>query len=706
MTAIIRPNGKEIEDYLTSTYKLEYFTPLRTSLIKQGDLLDVLCDDGLNYIVTVMSYSSSADKGHIHFKKWPKYLDYKGSFKALYLTRAGTFSKLQGINKNNYYDKLKTNLVNVLLSSNETLGSNPSKKSNKVDGSENLLSEPFLKQTATARLVRDSRLDNMSSLNKSNRLRRVSKVRSKVDNQNDLVVTRQRSTGQDRSSNTSTKPDLINVDDVSKENSNVQNIEFEIQGDTVVSTRSRMPKSSRSTSSKSSVITVSASDLAPSVKSVQPNKSENEDFSLNQSIIRSTRSHPAIDLTLTLAPHRRRRRKKLTITPDELTPMLGPQEEENSVMRKSAESKLISHDQSQSAETSVVESLSQSHEPLVKSVEDENLSQPTSTAHQVENFIVSNADVDLTQSRASSPLEGVSVVKSRGKRSRKRPRLFDNMIIDETINTSDGVDLYDDNESNVVVEVGLPKGRKRKRSGKRRINKSNVTSTANQLVTNIELLDSAVSIADNSVTDVRATSSQLVKDSFSSEVDAEVSTSVQLNLVVPTPEHISKRLGKRQLPTDEFGSSATSISVPLTPNTVAKRRKGVKRVRQVASISNMSQDVEPDFGSNNTLDSQNASSLSATTKATKKVYTPLTRRTSAVSTVTTSFQPSAVLSSGESLAQARAALDLKSSHKRTERAIEILTQAVSTSTASVLKQVHDILSIRKSLDTILDELLK
>jgi hypothetical protein len=63
--------------------------------------VEILCSDGLNYIVQVKEYNEKKDVGHLHFLKWsPKY-DYRGSLTKLYLAEEGTYS--EGITSMNNY---------------------------------------------------------------------------------------------------------------------------------------------------------------------------------------------------------------------------------------------------------------------------------------------------------------------------------------------------------------------------------------------------------------------------------------------------------------------------------------------------------------------------------------------------------------------------------------------------------------------------
>jgi hypothetical protein len=105
MSVIFRPAGEEIASYLTDLYNVRYLDPDALDP-KPNEKYDVLCSDGLNYVVDVKSYDKKMDYGHFHFVRWPRKSDYQGSFTALYLAREGSFSKLQGISSQNYYPQL------------------------------------------------------------------------------------------------------------------------------------------------------------------------------------------------------------------------------------------------------------------------------------------------------------------------------------------------------------------------------------------------------------------------------------------------------------------------------------------------------------------------------------------------------------------------------------------------------------------------
>ena len=93
MSALLRPLGDEI----ASVYGL-YKSKKEVKKIAEGDELDILCSDGLNYHVVV---KECGDIGRLHFRQWSRKHDYVGSFDELYLAKRGTFS--EGISAMNTY---------------------------------------------------------------------------------------------------------------------------------------------------------------------------------------------------------------------------------------------------------------------------------------------------------------------------------------------------------------------------------------------------------------------------------------------------------------------------------------------------------------------------------------------------------------------------------------------------------------------------
>ena len=93
MSALLRPLGDEIASVYGS-----YKSKKEVKKIAEGDELDILCSDGLNYHVVV---KECGDIGRLHFRQWSRKHDYVGSFDELYLAKRGTFS--EGISAVNTY---------------------------------------------------------------------------------------------------------------------------------------------------------------------------------------------------------------------------------------------------------------------------------------------------------------------------------------------------------------------------------------------------------------------------------------------------------------------------------------------------------------------------------------------------------------------------------------------------------------------------
>jgi len=87
MYAIRRPHGDSIAKFYG-----HYFLKAEIAKIKPGDRLDLLCKDGLNYLVHVKEIDHSSNTCHIHFLKWNTKYDYKGSFRDLYFASPGIYS--------------------------------------------------------------------------------------------------------------------------------------------------------------------------------------------------------------------------------------------------------------------------------------------------------------------------------------------------------------------------------------------------------------------------------------------------------------------------------------------------------------------------------------------------------------------------------------------------------------------------------------
>ena len=97
MSLLIRPNGDEVASYYGP-----YFSERLISMVSVGDKLEVLCKDGLNYHVEV-KYIDGSGFATLHFIRWSKSFDWKGSLNNLYLTDLGRYSFCNGITKLNRY---------------------------------------------------------------------------------------------------------------------------------------------------------------------------------------------------------------------------------------------------------------------------------------------------------------------------------------------------------------------------------------------------------------------------------------------------------------------------------------------------------------------------------------------------------------------------------------------------------------------------
>jgi hypothetical protein len=103
MSLFLRPAGDEV----ASIYG-PYFTARQITCIQAGERLDVLCTDGLNYIVVVKEYDKDADYGVLHFDKWSSKWDYKGPFINLYIAKNGRYT--DKISSRNNYAHLTLNV--------------------------------------------------------------------------------------------------------------------------------------------------------------------------------------------------------------------------------------------------------------------------------------------------------------------------------------------------------------------------------------------------------------------------------------------------------------------------------------------------------------------------------------------------------------------------------------------------------------------
>lgn len=99
MSLLRRPAGDEVAEHYGKYYDVN---TLR--FIKRGEKYEVLCSDGLNYIVEVKEIDPDTLRVHLHFPNWKNRFDFKGSLKDIYITEEGMYSKEAGITSNNTYD--------------------------------------------------------------------------------------------------------------------------------------------------------------------------------------------------------------------------------------------------------------------------------------------------------------------------------------------------------------------------------------------------------------------------------------------------------------------------------------------------------------------------------------------------------------------------------------------------------------------------
>lgn len=99
MSLLFRPAGDE----LAAQYG-EYFDLAAMSTITPGGKYEVLCSDGMNYIVEIKHFDPVSFTGHLHFRNWKTRFDYKGSIRDVYMTTEGKYSKDAGITAFNTYE--------------------------------------------------------------------------------------------------------------------------------------------------------------------------------------------------------------------------------------------------------------------------------------------------------------------------------------------------------------------------------------------------------------------------------------------------------------------------------------------------------------------------------------------------------------------------------------------------------------------------
>lgn len=99
MSVIFRPAG----DIVAVNYG-PYFDIDRVRRIRRGERYEILCTDGLNYIVEVKFFNPENYQAHLHFCHWKTRFDYKGSLEKAYIAEEGTYSKPSGITPLNTYE--------------------------------------------------------------------------------------------------------------------------------------------------------------------------------------------------------------------------------------------------------------------------------------------------------------------------------------------------------------------------------------------------------------------------------------------------------------------------------------------------------------------------------------------------------------------------------------------------------------------------
>lgn len=99
MSLLFKPAGDEL-----ATHYGEYFDLAALSTISVGRRYEVLCSDGMNYIVEIKQFDPVSFIGHIHFWHWKSRFDFKGSIRDVYMTTEGRYSKDAGITASNTYE--------------------------------------------------------------------------------------------------------------------------------------------------------------------------------------------------------------------------------------------------------------------------------------------------------------------------------------------------------------------------------------------------------------------------------------------------------------------------------------------------------------------------------------------------------------------------------------------------------------------------
>ncbi len=80
-----------------------------------GNKYDILCKDGLNYIIEIKEFDSTNCHGHFHYPGWGAKYDYIGSFENLYLAKEGTYTTEGLLVGNNTYQTSDANGSNEVV---------------------------------------------------------------------------------------------------------------------------------------------------------------------------------------------------------------------------------------------------------------------------------------------------------------------------------------------------------------------------------------------------------------------------------------------------------------------------------------------------------------------------------------------------------------------------------------------------------------
>lgn len=221
MSVLTRPKG----DSLAKAHG-PYFSVREIDNIKNGDLLDILCTDGLNYHVKVEEIHVKG-WAHLHFPYWPKKNDYKGPLQDLYIAAVGKYS--HGISSQNSYhqiskpnDDQKSPVLNSKASKAAAGGSKP-KQSLTTKYPEDYLSKPRLSYKRP-KADNDSTLGNISGLTMENESKRcnmrISILNSSTDQENVSFTVDSKSVRDDDKKS----PD--DVIDSSEQHTNIENAIF------------------------------------------------------------------------------------------------------------------------------------------------------------------------------------------------------------------------------------------------------------------------------------------------------------------------------------------------------------------------------------------------------------------------------------------------------------------------------------------------